>query len=77
MLALYQYLSFVCCSFISLRNGALIKEKKKGIVMEIARCDCDGATLYAMLQNYLNALHTQAAPQRMTLTAVKTGNTFI
>jgi len=45
------------------------KERKKGIVMEIARCDCDGATLNAMLQNYLIALHTPAAPQRMALTA--------
>ena len=38
--------------------------------MEVAKCDCDTATISAMLQTYLNALHTQSAPLRMTLISV-------
>jgi hypothetical protein len=38
--------------------------------MEVARCDCDAATLNSMLQNYLNALHEHVAPVRLTRVTV-------
>ena len=48
-------------------DGKAKKAKRKGIVMELAICDLDAGTFNKLCENYLKALHSRPAPQRITL----------